>query len=116
MNWTHVILKQLAVAAVVAIVAALLGGKHAGMSSVMAGMSCVIPNTVMLSGLHLNDRILRLSGATALFIVESVKISLTLLMIAAVFWQYKDVNFIAFLVSFIISLKSYVYILLRTKN
>ena len=116
MKWTHVILKQLAIAAVVALVAALLGGKHAGISSVMAGLSCIIPNAVMLSGLDLNDRVLRLSGFAALFIVESLKISLTLVMLAAVFWLYSDVNWIAFLVSFVISLKSYIYLLLRTNN
>ena len=115
MKWTHVILKQLAIAAVIALAAAFLGGRHAGISSIMAGLSCIIPNTVMLSGLDLNDRLLRLSGFAALFIVETLKISLTLVMIAAVFWLYKDVNWIAFLVSFVISLKSYVYVLLKSE-
>jgi len=116
MKWTRVISLQLIIAIATALVAALLGGVHAGISSILAGLGCIIPNMVMFSGLYLNDHVFRKSGTSALFIVEFAKIYLTLMLVVAVFWLYKDVNWISFLISFVIALKSYIFLLSRSKN
>ncbi|MCL1886793.1 MAG: ATP synthase subunit I [Betaproteobacteria bacterium] len=116
MKWTKIILLQLIIAVVTALAAGLLGGVHAGISSILAGLSYVIPNIMMFSGLYLNDHLLKKSKASAFFILEFVKISLTLVLVIAVFWLYKDVNWLFFSVSFVISLKSYIFLLFRHKN
>ena len=116
MKWTHVILLQLIIAIVTALMAALLGGTHAGISSLLAGLSCIIPNAVMFSGLYLNDHVLQKPGTSAFFIAEFAKICLTLVLVAVAFWLYKDVNWVSFLVSFVIVLKSYIFLLSRSKN
>lgn len=116
MKLTRIICLQLIIAVLTALAAFLLGGTRAGVSSALASTSCVIPNMIMFTGIYINDHVLKKSGFAALFVLEFVKIALTIVLLIAVFWLYKDVNWIAFFVSFVIALKSYIFLLSRSKN
>ncbi|MDR0933736.1 MAG: ATP synthase subunit I [Burkholderiaceae bacterium] len=116
MKWARIICLQLSLAVVVALVAALLGGKDAGLSSILAGMTCVLPNMVFAGGFHIGDRVGFRSSMAVFFVMELIKIVLTVVLMIAVFWLYKDVNWLAFLVSFVIVLKSYILLLFRFMN
>jgi len=112
----RIILLQLATSIIVALIAAWLGGEAAGISSILAGMSCVLPNVIFAYGLHLSDRKAPTAGPAPLYIWEFVKIILTITLMVAVFWLYQDVNWLAFLVSFVVVLKSYIILLLKSRN
>lgn len=116
MKWVRVILLQLIIAVLIALIAVLLGGKRAGISSVLGSTSCVIPNIVMFVGFYINDHVLKKSGFTILFVLELVKITLTITLMITALWLYKDVNWVSFFVSFVIALKSYIFLLSRSKN
>lgn len=113
MKWSWIIGGQVLIAVLVAVTAVLLAGKNAGISSGLASASCIIPNMVMPVGFYLNDKVLKKSGFAALFVLELIKIALTIVAVIAIFWLYKDVNWVAFLVSFVVALKSYVLLLLK---
>ena len=116
MKGAKVVCLQLIIAALTALVAVLLGGAKAGISSVLASTSCVVPNMVMFAGFYLNERVQKLSGFAVLFVMEFVKVALTTLLLVAAFWLYRDINWIAFLASFVIALKSYIFLLSRSGN
>lgn len=116
MKGAKVVCLQLIIAVLTALVAVVLGGAKAGISSVLASTSCVVPNMVMFAGFYLNERVLKLSGFTVLFVMEFVKVALTTLLLVAAFWLYRDINWIAFLASFVIALKSYIFLLSRSEN
>ncbi len=116
MKWGWIIGLQILVAMGVALIAYLLGGINAGITSVLASAVCVLPNMLMPIGFFLNDKVLKKSGFAVLFILEFLKIALTIALIVAVFRLYKDVNWVAFLVSFVIALKSYIILLSRSNN
>ncbi|AIY44114.1 ATP synthase protein I [Collimonas arenae] len=50
------------------------------------------------------------------FIGEFVKIATTIALIGAVVWLYHDLNWPAFIVSFIVVLKSYIILLFRHRS
>jgi ATP synthase protein I len=116
MKWTRIILAQLFITCGTTLVAYLTGGVQASLSTVLAAGSCLIPNAVMLVGLDLNDRVLKKSGFTMLFILQFVKFVATIALIVSVFWFYKDVRWFYFLASFVITLKSYIFLLSRIES
>ena len=113
---TRILLLQLATSIIVALIATWLGGESAGISSILAGLSCVLPNALFAYGLYVGDRRAPKSGPAPLYIWEFVKIILTITLMVAVFWLYQDVNWLAFLVSFVVVLKSYIILLLKSRN
>lgn len=116
MKMARIILLQLATAVVVGVIAALFGGKNAGISSILAGLSCVIPNAIFAYGIYLSDSKSLSVNLAAFYFFEIVKVVLTIILVVAVFWWYPNVNWVSFIVSFIITIKSYIFLLSRSKN
>jgi len=104
---------QLIATVVAGALAALLGGWHAMISAIFGGLCCVVPNGLFALRLFLNTK--RPGGADALsfFIWEFIKIAMTLALIGATAWLYRDLNWLAMLGGFIVALKSYIILLFR---
>ncbi len=103
---------QLIATVVVGIVAALLGGWSAMFSAVLGGLCCVVPNGIMAIRLFASTAAGR-SNPLTFFIWEFIKIALTLALLAATAWLYRDLNWLALLAGFIVALKSYIFLLFR---
>ncbi|WAW08968.1 ATP synthase subunit I [Oxalobacter vibrioformis] len=116
MKWAKVILWQLIITGGVTLLAGLVGGTQAGISAILAAGSSLIPNIVMFVGLELNDQLFKKSGFAVLFVLQFVKFVTTIILIVCIFWLYKDVHWFYFLVSFVITLKSYIFLLSRIKS
>ncbi len=104
---------QLIVTVVAGLVAALLGGWPAMLSAVLGGICCVLPNGIM--ALRLFAAAQKPGGANpfSFFIWEFIKIALTLALLGATAWLYRDLNWLALLAGFIVALKSYIFLLFR---
>jgi ATP synthase protein I len=109
----RLILLQFAAAFIVAMVALLVSGLTSGISALLGGLCCAIPNAFFALRLFISAR--KPGGANPMnfFIGEFLKIALTLMLLAAVVWLYRDLNWLAFLVSFIVVMKSYLILLFR---
>lgn len=109
----RIVLLQLSAALLVAVLAALTGGLSTGISALFGGLCCALPNALFALRLAMSAR--RPGGANPMsfFIGEFIKIALTIAMIAAVVFLYRDVNWLAFLIAFIVVLKSYFILLFR---
>ena len=103
---------QLIATAVVGVLAALLGGWPAMFSAVLGGLCCVVPNGIMALRLFASTKA---GGANpfSFFIWEFIKIGLTLALLAAIAYLYRDLNWLALLAGFIVALKSYIFLLFR---
>ena len=103
---------QLIVTIVAGVLAALLGGRAAMFSAVLGGLCCVVPNAIMALRLFASTKA---GGANpfSFFIWEFIKIGLTLALLAATAWLYRDLNWLALLAGFIVALKSYIFLLFR---
>jgi ATP synthase protein I len=104
---------QLMATVVAGVIAALLGGWSAMFSAVLGGLCCVVPNGIMAVRLFANTH--RVGGASpaTFFIWEFIKIALTLALLGATAWLYRDLNWLALLAGFIVALKSYIFLLFR---
>lgn len=109
----RIVLLQLATAFIVALVALFLSGFSSAVSALFGGLCCALPNAVF--ALRLNIDAKKAGGANPMtfFFGEFTKIALTIALIAAVGTLYHDVNWLAFLVAFIVVLKSYFILLFR---
>lgn len=112
----RIIQLQLLTAIVFALVAALIGGKAAGISALLGGLSCALPNALFAMRLHMNAQKPGGASPTTFFIWEFVKVGLTMGCLAAVAWLYSDVNWLAFIASVIVVLKSYLILLFRNRS
>ena len=92
--------------------AALLGGWPAAFSAVLGGLCCVVPNGIMATRLFVAAQVGTANPLT-FFIWEFIKIALTLALLAATAWLYRDLNWLALLAGFIVALKSYIFLLFR---
>lgn len=115
MKIARIVLMQLVVALLVALIAMLLGGDAAGISSLLAGLSCVLPNALFAFGIFMGDRRAPHASMGSLFFWELLKVALTIALTVAVFWLYQDLNWIAFMVSFVVVLKSYILLLIKSR-
>lgn len=104
---------QMIVTVVAGLLAGLLWGAVAGVSATFGGLCCVVPNAIMAGRLHLNT--LKQGGADpfSFFIWEFIKIALTVALIGAAAWLYRDLNWLALIGGFIVALKSYIILLFR---
>jgi ATP synthase protein I len=104
---------QLIATVVAGVLAALLGGVPAMLSALFGGLCCVLPNGFFAFRLWLGTQ--RPGGANAIsfFIWEFIKIAMTVALIGATAWLYRDLNWFAFLAGFIVALKSYIILLFR---
>jgi ATP synthase protein I len=105
---------QALVTTVVALVAWPIGGAAAGLSALLGGLACVVPNALFALRLVIVARRSLAAGDTdgtrhvvAFFFGEFVKVGLTLLLLVAVAATYKDLVWVALIVAVIASLKSY---------
>lgn len=100
------ILWQLLVTGVVALAAALVGGAMAGMSALLGGLACVVPNALLAWRLTVEMR--RPGGATVqgFFVGEFVKIAVTVLILFVVARTVPGLNWLALIVAFIAAMKS----------
>lgn len=109
----RVVLLQIVAALVSALIAAAAASPSAGVSALLGGLCCAIPNALFAARLYFNAK--KPGGATPVgfFIGEFIKIASTIALMGAVVWLYHDVNWLAFVVTFIVVLKSYFILLFR---
>lgn len=103
---------QLIATVFVGVIAALLGGWPALISAVLGGLCCVVPNGIMATRLFAAAQTGRANPLT-FFLWEFIKIGLTLALLAATAWLYRDLNWLALIAGFIVALKSYIFLLFR---
>ena len=109
----RITLLQLVAMVVVACAAGLLGGISAVWSALLGGICCVVPNSLFALRLYISARKPDGANPMTFFFGEFIKIATTLALMGAVVWLYRDVNWLAFLLSFIVVLKSYLILLFR---
>lgn len=109
----RLVLLQLATTIIASMIAGLIGGTHALYSAMLGGLCCVVPNG--LFALRLFTSAQKPGGANPMsfFIGEFVKIALTLALLGAVVWLYRELNWLALIAAFIVALKSYIFLLVR---
>jgi ATP synthase protein I len=112
----RIIQLQFLSAIVVAIIALLIAGKHAGLSVLLGGLSCTLPNALFAVRLFMNERKPGGASPVTFFVWEFVKIGLTMGAMVAVGCLYEDVVWPAFIVGVIVALKSYIILLFRNQS
>ncbi len=109
----RLVLIQLATTMVAAAVAGLIGGVHAFVSALLGGLCCVLPNALFALRIHIGVTRPGALNPMSFFIGEFTKIALTVALLAAVVWWYRDLNWLALIAAFIVALKSYIILLFR---
>ncbi len=109
----RLVLTQLAVTLVAAVVAGLIAGWHAFLSALLGGLCCVVPNGLFALRLYAGAQRPETLSPLTFFFGEFTKILLTVGLLAAVVWWYRDLNWLALLAAFIVALKSYIILLFR---
>ncbi|WP_220810494.1 ATP synthase subunit I [Noviherbaspirillum aridicola] len=109
----RIVLLQLASTAVAGLVAGMLGGVHALVSALLGGLCCVVPNGLFALRLFVSARKPGAVNPMTFFIGEFIKIALTIALLGAVVWLYRDLNWLALIAAFIVALKSYIILLFR---
>lgn len=109
----RVVLLQLVATLATGVIAGLVAGIHAMLSALLGGLCCVLPNGLFALRLFMSAR--KPGGASPItfFIGEFIKITLTIALLGAVVWMYRDVNLLALVAAFIVALKSYIILLFR---
>ncbi len=110
----RIVMLQIGAAFVVALIAVLTASKAAGISALLGGLCCALPNALFALRLFIGT--LKPEGASPVtfFIGEFTKIALTIALLASVVWFYRDVHWLAFLAGFIVVMKSYFILLFRS--
>jgi ATP synthase protein I len=109
----RVVLMQFITTVIVSAVAGLLGGKHALFSALLGGLCCVVPNGLFALRLFASSRKPGTVNPMTFLIGEFIKIALTIALLGAVAWLYRDLNWLALIAAFIVALKSYILLLFR---
>lgn len=109
----RLVLLQLATTVIASIIAGLIGGVHALISALLGGLCCVVPNGVFALRLFAAERKPGGANPMSFFIGEFIKIALTIALLGAVVWLYRDLNWLALIAAFIVALKSYIILLFR---
>ena len=108
----RIILLQILTTAVVSPLSALIGGAPAAISALLGGAACFIPNGLFALKLAAAARRPQGTDAGVFLIGEFVKVVSTIALLALIVATYKDLVWLAMLVSIIAVLKSYVLALL----
>lgn len=109
----RVVLLQLVATVIAGMIAGLLGGVHALLSALLGGLCCVVPNGLFALRLFITARKPGAVNPMTFFIGEFIKIVLTIALLGAVVWLYRDLNWLALIAAFIVVLKSYIFLLFR---
>jgi ATP synthase protein I len=108
----RIVLLQILTTAVVSLLSALIGGAPAAISALLGGAACFIPNGLFALKLAAAARRPQGTDAGVFLIGEFVKVVSTIALLALVVATYKNLVWLAMLVSIIAVLKSYVLALL----
>lgn len=111
----RIVLLQMATALVVALLAGIFGNTSLAFSAFVGGMCCSLPNAFFALRLFMGTKKPGGANPMTFFIGEFIKIALTIALMAAVVYWYRDVNWPAFLIAFIVVLKSYFILLFRQR-
>ncbi|BBB63800.1 MULTISPECIES: ATP synthase subunit I [Undibacterium] len=111
----RIVLLQMLAAVVVTVLAGIIGGFSLALSALVGGLCCAIPNAFFALRLSISARKPGGANPVSFFIGEFIKIALTIALMAAVVFWYRDVNWPAFLIAFIVVLKSYFILLFRQR-
>jgi ATP synthase protein I len=109
----RLVLLQLLTTVLAGVVAGMLGGVHALVSALLGGLCCVVPTGLLALRLYSNARRSKAVNPMSFFIGEFIKIALTVALLGAVAWLYRDLNWLALIAAFIVALKSYIILLFR---
>lgn len=109
----RIVLLQIAATLIVGLIAGLSGGKHAFFSAILGGLCCVVPNGLFAMRLFVNTKKPGAANPMSFFIGEFIKIALTVALLGAIAWLYRDLNWLALIAAFIVALKSYIFLLFR---
>lgn len=106
------VIVQIKVTCVVGLIGFLIGGAVVGGFGVLGGLCSTIPN--MWFAWYL---ILRKAQKTPItfFVGELIKIALTIVLLVVVVRVFKQIHWLAFIVGFVVVLKSYLILLLRKR-
>jgi ATP synthase protein I len=109
----RIVLMQFITTVIAGAAAGLLGGKHALFSAILGGLCCVVPNGLLALRLFATARKPGAVNPMTFFIGEFIKIALTIALLGAVAWLYRDLNWLALIAAFIVAMKSYIFLLFR---
>ncbi|MBC3883602.1 ATP synthase subunit I [Undibacterium griseum] len=109
----RIVLLQMATALIAAVLAGVFGNASVAFSALLGGICCALPNAFFALRLFMSARKPGGANPMSFFIGEFFKITLTIALLAAVVYWYRDVNWPAFLIAFIVVLKSYFILLFR---
>ena len=104
---------QFIATAVAGLIVGLVWGGPAMFSAVLGGLCCVVPNSLFALRLFANAQRPGAANPMSFFIGEFIKIALTIALLGAVAWLYRDLNWLAMIAAFIVALKSYIILLFR---
>tara|TARA_R110001599_G_scaffold64023_4_gene179649 strand:+ start:342729 stop:343067 length:339 start_codon:yes stop_codon:yes gene_type:complete len=108
-----VVLMQFAATVIVSLIAGLIAGMPALYSALLGGLCCVVPNGLFALRLFSAAQKSKSVSPMTFFVGEFIKIALTLVLLGAVVWLYRDLNLLALVAAFIVALKSYIILLFR---
>jgi ATP synthase protein I len=108
----RLVLLQFATTVIASAIAGLIGGVSALVSALLGGLCCVIPNALFALRLFASAQRGK-ANPMSFFIGEFIKIALTVALLSAIAWLYRDLNWLALIVGFIVALKSYIILLFR---
>jgi ATP synthase protein I len=108
----RLVLLQLATTFIASAIAGLIGGMPALFSALLGGLSCVVPNALFALRLFADAKRGN-ANPISFFIGELIKITLTVALLGAIAWLYRDLNWLALIAGFIVALKSYIIFLFR---
>ncbi len=109
----RIVILQLIVTLVVGALAGWLGGWPALWSALLGGLCCVLPNALFALRLFASAQKVGGANPMSFFIGEFIKIALTVALLGAAGWLYRDLNWLALLAGFVAALKSYIILLFR---
>ena len=109
----RLLLTQLATTLAAAALAGLIAGQHAFISALLGGLCCGVPKGLFALRLYMGTLKPGTVSPMTFFFGEFIKIALTVALLAAVAWWYRDLNWLALIAAFIVALKSYIILLFR---
>jgi len=109
----RIVVLQFLVTLAVGAVAGWLAGWPGFWSAMLGGLCCVVPNALFALRLFVNTQKPGGADPMSFFIGEFIKIALTVALLGAAGWLYRDLNWLALIAAFIAALKSYVILLFR---
>ena len=111
----RIVLLQMMAAFVVALLSAVFFPLNCAWSALLGGLCCALPNAFFALRLAMSARKPGGANPMSFFFGEFIKIGLTIALMATVVFLYRDVNWPAFLIAFIVVLKSYFILLFRQR-